>query len=119
MSRAGALIPNNGPFWRMATKKVAAKGAAKKPVKKAAVKKPAQKAAAKKPVQAAPKRAAPARRGPDPRLAARAEHEHQDPRVGANGGHNVAGHDKQQHAGRPPAPRRDRIINWFRRGSGR
>ncbi|MEK6985984.1 MAG: hypothetical protein AABX89_06355 [Candidatus Thermoplasmatota archaeon] len=94
----------------MATKKVAAKSAAKKPVKKTA---------AKKAAKAAPKRAAPARKGPDPKLAARAEHEHQDPRVGANGGHNVAGHDKQQHAGKPPAPRRDRIINWFRRGSGR
>ncbi len=84
-------------------KKTAAKAAA--PAKKAA-----PKAAAKKPVTHTP---------PSKKVVAKAQHDHQDPRVGADHGHAQAGHAKHQHEGIPPAPRFNKVINWFRRGSGR
>jgi hypothetical protein len=48
-----------------------------------------------------------------------AEHEHQDPRGVQGVIQDRSGHGKAQHSGIPPAPRNNRIVNWFRRGQGR
>jgi hypothetical protein len=93
-----------------------AKSPAKKPAAKAAPK-AAPKKAAPKAKAAAP--AAPAKPKTPAATIAKAEHDHQDPRVGADHGHAASGFGKHQHEGIPPAPRFNKVINWFRRGSGR
>jgi hypothetical protein len=102
------------PSKKAAPKKSPAKPAARKTVVRKA------KPAGKPVVAAKPAVAIKPRKVPelDRKLEA-AAHEHQDPRGVQGVIQDQSGHAKAQHSGIPPAPRNNRIVNWFRRGQGR